>query len=966
MKEKLVWKLLGSILLLFPFTAFAANTNTNIDSLIKSTYQMPTSKEKVKKLLEIGNYYIGKSNFAPAQKHLAYSLSLSNELQLVEEECESSMFLGISYLMTNTDSSEYFLSAAENMAQKNHLKKKQSNIYNAYGLLEQRKGQNTKAIQYFYKAIEIAETSNEDLIPTIYNSIGLLYGNWTDTNKAIYYFRKGLDAMKVPNDKIKLTLLSNLGAAYAGIDETKASTKYDTAITILEEAEKLAIQEDNQYILTNIYANQGNVYFKIGKYHDAQKQAQKGILLAEKHQLKEGLPFCLRTLQKATFHLNDYEASLDYGKKIIKNFPRSKSSNLFMEVYYYLAKADFALGNYKNAAIYKDSSFVLFQEFHNLEKIKLVEEFEKNYELKELKAAQTLEKARSQEQKKMLYWAVAGLILLSGIAIGFFLLYRSRKKLLQHLIHQADILEQQKTELKELNNTKTQFFANISHELKTPLTLIINPIRNLLERPKNSDQEVFLLKTAEKHSLQLLDLTNQILELTKFEVNKETIHESIINPYLFFKQCFAEFESLANSLKIDFCLKNDITDNLFIKTDEYKLKTITKNLLSNAFKFTPENQSIELTVFEKEKTIEIIVKDTGRGIHHFDLPHIFDRYYQTKQFIHVVEGGTGIGLAISKEYAKLLGGNIEVQSVWGKGSTFKVSILKNIIDTHHLSKEDKESSNVLAYPMPSVIPFDDSKKTILLVEDNLDLQQYIYSILTPFWNIIPIQHGKAALEYLEHNDNLPNLIISDIMMPIMNGLEFIEQLKSNNKFAPIPVIVLTALNHPKNKLKTLRLGIDDYLTKPFDNEELIVRIENLINNKEQQEAYLQENIKEEEVSETENSQILAFSKDDLEWLEKVEKIVEKMCTSFDFSVDMLALEVNLSRSQVHRKLKSLTGLTPRSYINNARYDIARNLLEEKKYSSVKAVSLSVGFKDEKYFSRNYKKRFGKHPSVYLE
>jgi YesN/AraC family two-component response regulator len=204
------------------------------------------------------------------------------------------------------------------------------------------------------------------------------------------------------------------------------------------------------------------------------------------------------------------------------------------------------------------------------------------------------------------------------------------------------------------------------------------------------------------------------------------------------------------------------------------------------------------------------------------------------------------------------------------------------------------------------------------------------------------------------------------MMPIMDGLEFIEQLKSNSKLAHIPIIVLTALNHSKNKLKTLRLGIDDYLTKPFNDEELIVRIENLINNKEEQQTYLQENAIEIETSKITNNNISNISKYDLEWLEKVEQVVENMCTDFNFSVDILALEVNLSRSQVHRKIKSLTGLTPRNYINNVRYSIARSLLEEKKYSTVKAVSLSVGFKDEKYFSRNYKKRFGKYPSTYLE
>lgn len=442
----------------------------------------------------------------------------------------------------------------------------------------------------------------------------------------------------------------------------------------------------------------------------------------------------------------------------------------------------------------------------------------------------------------------------------------------------------------------------------------------------------------------------------------------------------ASFESVANQGEVDFIFRYQEDKYLQLLLDQQKVEIILLNLLSNAFKFTSKQGTVQLSVTNEGEFINFTVSDTGRGIHPEDLPNIFNRFYQSKKK-DAAEGGTGIGLALSKEFTTLLGGTITVESQLNEGTTFTVQLPKqelisqvNEKDAVLIQNEALHTDNQLeAYKQTNTIQAQPtSAATILLVEDNHDLRYFIQSLLSEKYKVITAENGKIGLEKLT---TLPcQLIISDVMMPIMDGYEFLKKVKADERYHQIPVIMLTARSAFDDKMKALRIGVDDYLTKPFQEEELFVRIENLLKNAQNRKTAI------EMTAETEED-ILATEPDTAHfktphspktitpemqaWLAELEtKLLEKIEDN-SYTVDQLAADMAISKRQLGRRIKELVGLTPKQYIAIIRFTKARELLENKTYPTVKAVALSVGFKDVSYFSRQYKKQFGKLPSEYF-
>ena len=390
---------------------------------------------------------------------------------------------------------------------------------------------------------------------------------------------------------------------------------------------------------------------------------------------------------------------------------------------------------------------------------------------------------------------------------------------------------------------------------------------------------------------------------------------------------------------------------------------------------------------EEERHLRLMVKDTGRGIHPDDLPYVFDRFYQTQRPKAQAEGGTGIGLALCMEYAKLFDAQLSVVSTLGQGSTFtfefpKKELLHNLPEEANLVLNGKKVE-ALGISTSSTIPstsqtlqtiVDDeakgaveSRPHLLLVEDNQSLQDYLHLILEPYYNVQCAENGQAGLTILEGKttNSLPSLIISDIMMPIMDGYQLLEKLKSSDAWRHIPVVMLTARAELADKLKALRIGVDDYLTKPFEEEELLARVANLLENFKERKDWLKNNVELANDSSEPNPPSPILSVQDVEWLKELEQVTQDYYQDATFNVERLTELLFLSRRQLQRRIKQLTGLSPHQYIQEARMLEARQLLEDRSKSSVKAVSFSVGIRDVKYFSQQFKKRFGKLPSSYL-
>jgi DNA-binding response OmpR family regulator/anti-sigma regulatory factor (Ser/Thr protein kinase) len=448
------------------------------------------------------------------------------------------------------------------------------------------------------------------------------------------------------------------------------------------------------------------------------------------------------------------------------------------------------------------------------------------------------------------------------------------------------------------------------------------------------------------------------------ESGKIELHETTVLLFSFVRRIVSSFESHAQREEIDFVLNYEMEQDLQLELDKDKLETIFNNVLSNAMKFTPKGGKITVNVEDRQHEIAIKVKDTGRGIHPDDIDNVFNRFYQSRKDVLGKrlnsEGGTGIGLALSKEFIKLMNGKIWVESDWTVGSTFFITLpRKEVFGMVEMETVEETVQTLQVETLHGKVSTTNTQK-ILIVEDNYSLRDYLETILTPHYQIETAKNGQVALDILENNKTSktpqPDLILSDIIMPVMDGYELLTILKSKADYRNIPVIMLTARADIQDKLKALRIGVDDYILKPFDEEELFVRIENLLANYEERKTFLLS-------IDTTNPEVsLLISEDDQKWLEEVETIILKEMNNSIFSNDYLAGILSLHRRVLYHKIKALTGLTPTRYIRIIRLQRAKLLLDQG--NSVKEVAYQVGFQTPEYFSTLFKKEFGKSPSQY--
>lgn len=527
-------------------------------------------------------------------------------------------------------------------------------------------------------------------------------------------------------------------------------------------------------------------------------------------------------------------------------------------------------------------------------------------------------------------------------------------------------LAQQAESLRELDQLKSRFFANVSHELRTPLTLMLGPIGSVLKNAQLAVRDLQLLRIAQQNGQNLLSLIGEILNLGKMEAGKLGLEESPVALRMLFLRLAGNFDSYAHRLGVRYTVRCECPDDLQVLLDRKKFETVLNNLLSNAFKFTATGGEVSVGLSVVNAQCFIKVGDTGRGIHPADLPHIFERYFQSKQPNAPTEGGTGIGLALCSEYAQLFGGKVWAESEIGRGSTFWFEFpLKKA----GFAEELPDSEQTLS---PHSLPHTQHPTPhtrVLVVEDNEHLQAFLRTILSEHYDVTVANNGAEALERLAApthtaHSALPDLILSDIMMPVMDGFQLLEKLKSDDRYRHIPVVMLTALADLQDKLRALRIGVDDYLLKPFEEDELLARLHNLLRNA--RERFLPEKTADAASSEAAEPAIVRqFSADDLAWLTDLETLVLREMPNFNLSADMLADKLALSRPTFFRRVKLLTGLTVQQYVAEVRFRTARTGLEQGRFSSVKVAALSVGLRDVEHFSQQFRERFGKLPSGYL-
>ncbi len=541
-------------------------------------------------------------------------------------------------------------------------------------------------------------------------------------------------------------------------------------------------------------------------------------------------------------------------------------------------------------------------------------------------------------------------------------------------------------EKEETDKMKSRFFANISHEFRTPLTLILGPAEKIVS--KTTDDSI--IKDAgiiKRNSKRLLQLVNQLLELSRLEAGKLKLEASKNNVVSFVKGIALSFESLSEekdiTLKIE--SKEEFIEVFF---DKEKMIKILSNILSNSFKFTPQNGKITVSIAESSsvssrisnKSVQIQIRDTGIGIPKEEIPKLFDRFYQVDSSFTKEHQGTGIGLALVKELVELHRGSISIESEIGQWTEFTITLP---LGKDHLRDEEiveEKEANINLSEAKNLIPsnIDESniginsnnvfaagedKTIILIVEDNYDMREYIKESLGREYFVEEAINGQQGVRKAENI--IPDLIISDMMMPKMDGNELTRLLKNNEKTSHIPIIILTAKSGQESKLEGLETGADDYLTKPFDIKELQVRIKNLINIRRK----LQQKISKVEMNAFDNKDNISdkpvkLRSIDEKFLNKIQKIVNEHISEEDFSIEELGNEVGMSRSQVLRKIKALTGKSPSLYVRSIRLLKAKGMIENGD-GNISEIAYSVGFSSPVYFSKCFKEEFGHPPKNFV-
>ena len=519
--------------------------------------------------------------------------------------------------------------------------------------------------------------------------------------------------------------------------------------------------------------------------------------------------------------------------------------------------------------------------------------------------------------------------------------------------------ERENISLKELSKAKSNFFANISHEFRTPLTLILSPVKQLLSKTADK-QDMKDLALIQKNAAKLHQMVNQILDLSKLESRQM---EKNLQPGDLVKHIsylVSSFDSFAEMKQIDYTKQLEI-NQLYTDFNKEHIGHIVDNLLSNALKFTQEGGKVSLTLSMSEKNdLSIIVKDTGIGIPGDKIDHVFDRFFQADTSGKRKYEGTGIGLALVKELVQLYSGAIDIKSEehWGTEVSVHLPINKTYLPEEIDLIIDSEAE-VPAREFHKNIKESDGAKvpkenSVLIVEDNTDLLNHIKSLLAPDFNIWIAENGLEGKELaLEH---IPDLIVSDVMMPEMDGIEMTQQLKKDIRTSHIPIILLTAKSEKEHKLEGLKTGADDYVSKPFDFEELRLRINNTIKSRQ----ILQDKLSGKNLVKPSSVNIPSTEE---RFLKKAISIVEQFIGDETFSVDILSKEIGMSRVQFHRKIKALTNRPTTYFIRSIRLERAKQLLEQG-VGNITEIAYKVGFSSQSYFTRCFQEHFGKPPSAF--
>lgn len=558
-------------------------------------------------------------------------------------------------------------------------------------------------------------------------------------------------------------------------------------------------------------------------------------------------------------------------------------------------------------------------------------------------------------------------VLIVVVAIYMFRSYLVKTRLNEQLAQSNDELKRLNEEVLELTHSRLVFFTNISHELRTPLTLIADPVEMLLDDCSIKGRSRELLQMVQRNALSLQQLVGSILDFRKIQNGKMELSLSRFDLPEALQQWTGDFAMTAQRKKIQMHLDTThFSSSADVVADKEKLARIVFNLLSNALKYTPAGGFIHVSLTDEGERLRIEVKDSGKGIDKEELTKVFERFFQAKG----AASGTGIGLALVKSFVELHHGEVRVESEPGKGTCFIVLLPRQqegFVEEPQSEAADKSSSfcddGSLQYiddgerhggKLQQIISEHVEKPTILIIDDNNDIRQYERTLLQDYYFVLEASDGREGLEIARKE--VPDLVICDVMMPVMDGLEFTQQLKTNTATSHIPVIMLTAKNLEEHRAEGYEQGADSYITKPFHSKVLLARVENLLH----QRAHLRQLFAQGAAEGKETEEVSRLDDRDKAFVKQLHDIIKANMGNSDFGVENIGAEIGLSRVQLYRKVKAITGSSVVDLLRKARLAKARRLLEANSMN-ISEVAYEVGFSSPSYFTKCFKDEYGMLP-----
>lgn len=851
------------------------------------------------------------------------------------------------------------LNAALKIADKNKATDRMIELYSAIGDAYKTLGIYQKALDAYLKAVRLTEEKSDAIgSARIFNSIGTVYQRTSDFNDALDYFGRA-KAINEAHHLQEAVLSNMLNIAVIQQKRSELEDALSTYFKILPMAREMNQRMSEAIILGNI----GSTMTSQGKLEEGLVYLKRALEIKEEIRNFRSTMHTLNDIAEVTLKLGDAQGAIDAAQRVVRLGTAYEVADQLRFGYLNLAKGYRMAKDHERAYLFLEKYNHLSDSLFGIEKAQQINALEIAYdtERKDM-AIHNLEQEKKIAQARRKNYFMAGAVIFVVLVV---LYVNQRLKTKRN----RELLEKER----EVDRLKSDFFANISHEFRTPLSLILGPIDTMLARMKAGEHQL-QLELMKRNASRLLRMINQILELSRLQFGRPRLVVEKCDAVQMISGITSTFQSMAEVKGIQLSVVCDEPE-IPLYCNRENIETVCVNLISNAFKFTDTGESISVVLASDtplnrkylQGALALRVIDHGIGIAADDVAHIFDRYYRAGSAAEKRYGGTGIGLALTKELVELHGGDISVSSEVGKGTVVTVMLplgkahLKEdqiVADTDTPLLVDRPSLQMetTGSPAGETVKHPDGdageKPIVLLLDDNEDVRGYVRSILDGTYTLLEAPNGEEGLR--QARAFIPDLIVSDVMMPVMNGYEVCRQVRRDEKTSHIPVILLTAKASLDSRIEGLETEADLYLNKPFVPRELLLCIHNLIASRRK----LRERYNRQVVLKPVD---IAINSTDEIFLERLMKTLEENYADEDFGVEQLSEAIGMSRSQLHRKLHALTNESCSQFIRSFRLQRAMALLKAN-HASISEIAYMVGFSSPPYFNRCFLQQYGCTPS----